>query len=98
MFYDSFCSRLPNYIEVAIYSPAFRVRLGRLRNNPNGFGTLEATHSTSDKEPIPLGYKHHSPEKHLAPYMEELGVSIIHVRGFIWRKYRRISEWVHIHV
>ena len=43
-------------------------------DTPNGL-TLEPTHTTSKKEPIPLGYKHDDPKKHVFPLNKALYVS-----------------------
>ena len=45
-------------------------------------------YTTSEKEPIPLVYKHDDPKKHLLyPYMKALGVFLSCTSALIYQKY-----------
>ena len=54
----------------------YRGRFIYIKNALMQFLTLETTHTTSEKEPIPLVYKHDNPKKHVfSPYIKTLGVT-----------------------
>ena len=60
--------RKPNKVKISDW-------IGGPETPIRNFLTLEMKQPTSKKEPIPLGYKHDDPKKHLSSYMKALGVT-----------------------